>query len=323
MSRKRLAAGVFLILIASLVFPSKSQPGGQPVRMAYLQNDLHHLALWIALDKGFFIEEGVSIEVVGVFRAGAAIMAAFGAGDLDMAYVGESPTTIAAARGATRVQVLAQANTEGTALVVSRSQSSISGLAGLRGKTVAMPGIGTVQDFLLRKALRSQGVDEKEVNIMVMSPAGMLTALQAGQIDAFIAWEPYPSKAETMGIGRSLVRSRDIWQDHPCCVLAADQEFLKARPLDAQAVVRAHVKATKYIREHADEAVAVAMKYTGMDEATIRAALKNITYTTELSLAGEEEFVRFLSLIRYIKISDPQTFMEGFIDRRFLQGIRP
>ena len=71
----------------------------EPVRMAYLQNDIHHLALWVALEKGFFQQEGVEVEIAGIFRAGPEVMSAFVAGALDMAYVGEAPTTFAAATG--------------------------------------------------------------------------------------------------------------------------------------------------------------------------------------------------------------------------------
>lgn len=37
------------------------------VRMAYLQNDLHHLPLWVALDKGLFVKEGVDVKVARCF----------------------------------------------------------------------------------------------------------------------------------------------------------------------------------------------------------------------------------------------------------------
>lgn len=47
-----------------------TQPLVPPVRMAYLQSDIHHLALWVALEKDFFKANGADVQVKGVFKAG-------------------------------------------------------------------------------------------------------------------------------------------------------------------------------------------------------------------------------------------------------------
>jgi len=297
------------------------QPPRPPVRMAYLQSDIHHLALWVALEKNFFKEHGSEIEVKGVFKAGPEIMTAFAAGELDMAYVGEAPSTTAVANKAARVVVLAQVNTEGSALVVSQKNSEIKELTDLRGKTIAVPGHSTVQDFLLRRTLRGNGMDPLQVNIIVLKPPEMIAALRTGQIDAFIAWEPYPSKAGTMSIGRNLMSSRQMWPAHPCCVLVSDQSFVDSHPETAAAVVKAHIQATDFIHRNPDEAVKIGVKYTGMDEATVRRAMHNVHYTYELSIQGEKEYVQFLSELGYIRLNDPDEFVHQFINPVILKEI--
>ena len=98
-------------------------PSVSSIRMAVLQNDIHHLPLWVALDKGFFKEQGINVEIAGIFRSGPEIMSAFSAGSLDMAYVGEAPTVTAVANGTAKVVILAQVNTEGSAIVVGKNSS--------------------------------------------------------------------------------------------------------------------------------------------------------------------------------------------------------
>lgn len=317
---------VVLLAIGAVFFlvkekPSDRQSAVYPVRMAYLQNDLHHLALWVALEKGYFQEEGVDVEISGIFRAGPELMNAFTAGALDMAYVGEAPATFSVANKTADISVVAQVNTEGSALVVAKGQSGISEVSDLEGKTVGVPGHATVQDFLVRKALREAGVDSSRVNLLIIKPPEMIGALRTDQIDAFIAWEPYPSKAAVENVGRNLASSRDIWAGHPCCVLVSDSKFLKSRPDKVERVVRAHVRATTFIKENPEEAVRIGVRFTGMDEATVRRALQFVEYTYVPSIDGEQEYVRFLSELGYISIDDSGAFVSDFINLDFLNEI--
>lgn len=307
----------FLLLLGAA---SSGYSGNKPIRIGYLQSDIHQLACLVALEKGLYRKHGVEVEVAGVFKAGPEEMSAFAAGALDMGYVGEAPATTAVANKAAQVTVLAQVNTEGSAIVVG-GDALTKDIRELANKRVAIPGYSTVQDFLLKKALTGSGMDPKTVNIIVLKPPEMIGALQTRQIDAFIAWEPHPAKAQTLGVGRILLRSHDIWKDHPCCVLVANDRFLSERPEDAAAVVRAHVEATDFIQAGPDEAVRIGVKYTGMDEATIRLALKNVIYTYVLSIEGEREYVDFLSRMKYIQVADPEAFVRKFINPTILGDI--
>lgn len=304
-------------LLAALAFCDEASAG--TIRMAYLQNDLHHLPLWVAQDKGFFTEEGVDVEIAGVFRAGPEIMTAFAAGSLDMAYVGEAPATIAFARGNRDIRLIAQVNTEGSALVVA-ADGPVRSVKELKGRRVAVPGNGSVQDFLLRRNLEKEGVAAADVRIITIAPPEMSNALKGGQIDAYIAWQPYPARTVLAGEGRVLADSSALWAGHPCCALVATKD--KAASADARAVLRAHMRAIEYIGAHPDEAVRSAVKHTGMDEAAVREALAHVAYTPEPSLEGEEEYVRFLNAFGYIRVEDSGAFIGTFIDDGPLKAAR-
>ena len=314
--------GIFVLgwFLAINCFVVGTSPGENEIRIGYLQSDIHQLSCWVALDKGFYKGEGLNVKVAGIFKAGPELMSAFAAGALDIGYVGLAPATTSVANGVARVKVLAQVNTEGTAIVV-RADSGISSLADLKGKRIGVPGHSTVQDFLLRKAMASCSFGKKEIRITVLKPPEMIGALRTSQIDAFVAWEPYPAKVVTMGVGKVLVYSREIWKDHPCCVLVADERFLTLRINDAKKMVRAHVKATDFINAHPDEAMRIGVKYTGMDKKTVKLAMRNVNYTYELSEYGVIEYVKFLSGLKYINVSDPKLFARGFILAEILQKI--
>ena len=293
---------------------------GQPVRIAYLQSDIHQLPCWVAMEKGFFEKEGVKVEVAGIFKAGPELMSAFAAGALDMGYVGVAPATTAVANKTAKVVVLAQVNTEGSAIVVKKD-GKVQSISDLVGKGAVVPGHATVQDSLFRRALFKFKIQPDQVKIMVLKPPEMIGALRTDQTDAFIAWEPYPAKAVITGVGRILVSSRDIWKDHPCCVLAADSGFLESHLEKAKGVVRGHVKAIDFIRQHREEAIKVGIKYTGMDEASVRLAMENVNYTPVLSVDGEKEYVDFLTKLKYIKVDDVQIFVDRFMKPNFVKEI--
>jgi NitT/TauT family transport system substrate-binding protein len=304
---------IFIFLV--FVFPALSWAGNSiSVRMAYLQNDIHHLAFWVGGEKQIFADEGVIIDTVGAFRAGPEIMSAFAAGDLDMAYVGQSPATVGVANKAADVIVVAQVNTEGTAIVVKKKGPvDFENLQDLAGKTIAIPGHSTVQEAILLKGLKNVGLSRQEVHLIVLKPPDMIDALRTEQIDAFIAWEPYPAKAITSEVGKILALSKDIWPKHPCCVLVVERSFMEAHPKIVKQTIRAHARATRYIKEHPDKAAEIAVKHTGMDKVTIRKAMENVNFTTKLDLEDAKEYVKFLSELGYIKKQNPQSFIRSFI----------
>ena len=311
---------ILLFLGLSILSCSKKNESDTKVRIGYLQSDLHQLAAFVALERKLFFEKGIYIEIGGIFKAGPEEMSAFASGSIDVGYVGEAPATTAVANGIADVRVLAQVNKEGSALVVNR-KSQIRNMKDLRGKTVAIPGFSTVQDFLFRKALVRNGMGLNEVKVMVIKPPEMMWALESGDIDAFIAWEPHVAKAVTKGIGRTLLTSHDIWEHHPCCVLITDSLFMEEHPDIIRKIVEVHVDATNFINRHPDEAVKIGMRYTGMDETTVRKAMGNIEFDYLPSITGEMEYVDFLNKLGYIKVAEPKIFVDTFIDSSVLEEI--
>ncbi len=214
------------------------------------------------------------------------------------------------------MKFIAQVNLEGSSLVVAGDATATS-IADLSGKSIAIPGHATMQDFLLRKAAGNSGTPFEKLQVMVLKPPEMLQALDLKQINAFIAWEPYPAQAVQSGTGKVLLTSAQIWPDHPCCVLVADAGLCSRHPEIIQKIKAAHRRACEFVSLNQAEAVAIGVKYTGMPQATVAAALSSIKYQPELSRDKAGEFVAFLRDLRYIKsqsaekqLREPDAFFE-------------
>ena len=314
-----LIALLFLSTLPFFLSCAEKQGPGKKIRLAYIQNDLHHLPAFVALDKGYYREEGLNVEITGAFKAGPEEMSAFSSHSLDTGYVGEAPIITAQANKVADVRIVAQANKEGSALVAAKD-SPIKGIGDLRGKVVAIPGHATIQDVLLRMALKRSGINPAELTIMVLKPPEMISALNSQGIDAFIAWEPYPSKAVTGGTGKVILESGSIWQDHPCCALIVDRVLLKNREM-VKRLIRAHLKAVRFIRDNEGEAGNIGVKYTGMDEVTVREAMKRIKFDPLPSRQDKKEFIEFLRELGYITIENSDIFIDELMDVSLLNEV--
>jgi len=282
------------------------------IRLAYLQSDLHHLPAFVALEKGLYREEGLTVEIAGIFKAGPELMSGFSAGSLDAGYVGLSPALVAAANGTARIALIAQVNKNGSALVVGKD-SPVDNPADLKGKAIAIPGHATIQDFLLRRVLGDAGIGDTGATIITIKPPEMISVLSGGQIAAFMAWEPYPSLAVTNDAGRVLSYSQDIWPDHPCCVLAVSTAFLEKHTAEVNALRRAHRKSIDYIENNPGEAVSIGVKYTAMDPAVVTLALGHIQFDEQLSSSRVLDYALTLNKLGYTGIGDPPSFLQSLL----------
>ena len=307
------------ILIMALMFTGcgEKKTATNVVKVGYLRNDLHQLAYYVASQKGFFTEEGLVVKDGVVFNAGPEEMSAFSAGELDIGYVGTAPAVTFAAQDMVDILAVAQVNADGSSIVV-RNGLEAGDVSALKGRTVAVPGHSTVQDFLLRLALSEAVLGEDEVNIITLKPPEMISALGSGQIDAFVAWEPYPQMAVAQNVGWVLENSSEIWPDHPCCVLVVDRGFAERNPDTVRRFVAAHVKATEYINDNSLEAADMGHLFTGQDSEVVEAAMKNIEFVYELNVKGLERYVEFLMEIGVVKVDSARSFTDTLIDEQFL-----
>jgi NitT/TauT family transport system substrate-binding protein len=164
-----------------------------------------------------------------------------------------------------------------------------------------------MQDFLLRKAFKKERVPFDAVKLLVLKPPEMIAALDQKDIEAFIAWEPYPAKAVLGNSGKVLVNSHDIWPDHPCCVVISTDKFIKEHQALINKFQDSHKRACDFISSNPEDAIDIGVTYTGMEKETIRKALSSILYDGDLKRENLAEFIVFLKELRYIKPDSSET----------------
>ncbi len=146
-----------------------------------------------------FAPEGLTVEP-RIFTSGSDMNRAMDAGDLDFGLMGPYNTLVEAAQGFTS-KIICMCSREGIGLV-GRADQDITSVEDLAGKRVAVPPPG-VQVLILTTLLEEAGLElEKDLTAVPLGYADHLTALERGDVDAYIGTEPPVTMSVVSGVGR-------------------------------------------------------------------------------------------------------------------------
>lgn len=258
------AALAMPLLHAGDVYAKQFSGDDMPVKIGYLPiTDATPLLAAHAL--GLYETEGLTCETPRLFRTWAQIVEAFVSGQINVIHL-LAPATLWVRYGAHfPAKIVAWNHTNGSALTVANSINHMSDFA---GKTVAVPFWYSMHNILLQQLLRDNNLvpitngrtkqlADNEVRLIVQPPAEMISALASGAIAGFIVAEPFNAIAESKGIGKALRFSGDIWKDHACCVTFLSERDIEQRPIWAQKVTTALVKAQLWVKDHPEQTAAL------------------------------------------------------------------
>jgi NitT/TauT family transport system substrate-binding protein len=123
----------------------------------------------------------------------------------------------------------------------------IKAVRDLKGKTVAVPELGSAHHVFVAAMASYVGIDPKrDINFVIQSPTESMRLLAEGKIDAMMGFPPDPQEMREKKIGRVIVNSGldRPWSQYFCCIVAAHQEFVRKHPAATKRALRAIMKAT-------------------------------------------------------------------------------
>ncbi|WP_088894105.1 ABC transporter ATP-binding/substrate-binding protein [Leptolyngbya ohadii] len=113
--------------------------------------------------------------------------------------------------------------------------------------TLAVVHPASMHNLMLRYWLASGGIDpDHDVNIVMIPPTQMVTALKTGAIDGYCVGEPWNSRAVQEDLGYVIATDLDIWSGHLEKVLGVREEWANRYPQTHIALVKALLEACEY-----------------------------------------------------------------------------
>jgi NitT/TauT family transport system substrate-binding protein len=143
-----------------------------------------------------------------------------------------------------------------------------------------------------------------------IAPVNQKAALAAGTVDGAIGWEPYCSDALSTGNASVIVRSEQVWPDHPCCIMAVKySDSFTDTPANNELVarvVKANMVATDWVTTTINEGsganytslIQMGAQFSGIQASVVQTAIGNITYGNQLTPAVQSYFANFTEMFK-------------------------
>lgn len=248
------AAVVLAILAGAGSVMFSTDPPPSPLRIAVAHRNAS-ASVYVALDKGFFAEEGLAVELIEPATAAEGVAAMFTDG-ADITVAPQMPVILAALERRPLAILASVAHSENRVGLVLRPD--VGGLKDLRGRKVGMTA-GTNSELLLRMLLRDAGMAMTDIVVVDLPPGEMQEALAAGSVEAVSAFNPFLAETMAKVQGSRIVtgngRFIDVW------MMLSSQDFIDTNPERVQKALRAMLKATKHLHANPEESREIAAKH--------------------------------------------------------------
>jgi len=314
MSKKSLGYSALIFLLACFSHPAWSQEstGLKKIRIGMPNRGVPNLGLPAAQRFGFFQAQGLAAELI-VMRPSVSLQTLL-AGDLDYSTVLASGARASVSGLPLRI-VMALTVGQDFSLVV---RPEIRRVEDLKGKTLAVSGVGEFTDVGTRLVLKKYGL-VPEVDVKLRALYGnhplRLSALQAGQIDGTVMSMPYNKMAVKMGF-RELVQLREFIKT-PQGGLVTTVQKIRSEPDLVLRTIKAALMANRFLRENKGEFTKLLARESGIHDQEVAGliheeAVKLFSDTGLVSDGVMQEFIanskETLKVSREISISEVADF---------------
>ena len=243
----------------------------------------NHTGIYVALQKGWFEEAGLKVDVVQPPEGGSALLVASGKAQFAVtaqdsiapALTGENAMPL------TTVAAILQHNTSG---IVSRAGEGMDTPKGLEGHKYATWD-SPVEKATIRQVMAADGGDFDKVELIPSTVTDEVSALKSGDVDAiwiFYGWAGIACEVAGLPIDYFDFADFDPVLDFYTPIIVSNNDWLEANPETAKAFLAALSRGYEYAAQHPKEAADILM-----EAAPELKSNAELVYRSQEYLAGE------------------------------------
>ena len=263
-------------------------------------HSLFYAPMYVAIENGYFKEQGIDLELVTGFGADKTMTAVL-SGDADIGFMGPETTVYTCNEGASDLVVnFAQLTQRAGNFLVGREADDTFTWAKLKGKDVLGGRDGGMPEMVFEYILKKNGIDPStDLNIDKSIDFGSTAAaFSGGQGDFSVEFEPGATALEQEGAGY-VVASLGVDSGYvPYTAFSAKDSYMKEHPEVIRGFVKALKKGMEYVYSHTPEEIAdiIAPQFQDTDKETMSIIIKRYAAqdTWKQDLVFEKEAYQLL-----------------------------
>jgi len=237
-------------------------------------------SIYIAIEKGYFRDEGLDVTLKDTHPHGKATLHALVAGETEFAVSSETPFMHTILDGNAVYAIAVTITAEKHLAIVARKDRGILKPEDLEGKKIGVT-LGTNSEYFLDMVLVFNGLTRDMIKPVNIEPTKMFNALMSGEVDAIATWNPQMHKAKKeLGDRGSVFYAEGLY--YPMFIVAARKDYVDANPEIIRKVVRALMNASEFIRNNKQEANNIAARYLKTEPSLLNDL--SATYDFEINL---------------------------------------
>lgn len=305
--KKIISLLMVILLVTSLFMVGCQQKETQMknINLIEVTHSIFYSPQYVALEKGFFEEQGLNVELTNGGGADKC-MAALVSGDADIAFMGPEASVYVYLQGREDHAVnFAQLTQRDGSFIVGREKDDNFALEKLKGHTIlggrkgGMPLMAL--EYAMKQAGLTPGVDvEVRTDIQFDMMAG---AFQSGEADYTTLFEPLASSFELQGNGYVLESVGSLAGYIPYTCYSALGSYIEKNPDAIQGFSNALYKGMVWVNEHTALEVAeiIAPQFPDADKEFIAKIVQTYRYIGAWNpdlVLGEDGYNRLIDIMK-------------------------
>lgn len=266
---------VMLIFTVPLLFCGCKKDEGtlKDVTLNEVAHSIFYAPQYVAIENGYFEEEGINLKLVTGFGADK-VMTALISGEAQIGFMGSESSIYAYNEGNSDYAVnFAQLTQRAGNFLVSRKPIDNFSWDMLRGTTILGGRAGGMPEMVLEYILKNNGIDiSTDLEIVQNIDFGLTGgAFAGGQGDFTVEFEPHATALEKEGTGY-VVASLGVDSGYvPYTAYSAKKSYINKNPEIIQGFTNALQRGMEYVNSHSSEDIAkvIAPQFPDTDADTI------------------------------------------------------